>query len=171
MGGLKFETVAQYIESFPVDTQKRLKKLETIIKKKVPGVTSRISYNIPGFFLDGKMVVYFAGFKNHVSIYPVPSGPAYDKLYEGYTTSGKGTIQFPNDEPLPVELIEKIMAIMIERHAERVTASKKTTSKKSAVKKVAAKTSTKTASKKSAAKKSVAKKSATKKTGTKRSAK
>lgn len=104
----RFETVAQYLEHFPKETQLLLAQIREVILKNVPEATEKISYNIPAYFHHG-IILYFAGFKNHVSIYPAPrSEPIFETELKAYK-GGKGTLQFPLNKPLPLELIERII--------------------------------------------------------------
>src|SRR5687767_10104622 len=94
-------TVDDYIKTFPADVQSRLEKIRKTIKAAAPKAEELISYGIAGYKYKG-ILIYFAGFKNHVSVYPAPrtAEPFKKKLaaYQG----GKGTVQFPNDEPIPL---------------------------------------------------------------------
>ena len=134
----KPETIDQYISTFPTDVQLRMEKIRSVFHKAIPGIEERISYAIPAFFLDGKYLLYFAGYKKHIGMYPVPAGiPTLEKDYAPYKTSGKGTIQFPHDKPLPLDLITKIIKYSIEKRSIKTpskTATKKFPSKKSATK-------------------------------------
>ena len=83
--------------------------MRSIIKKMAPAAEEEISYGIPVFKLNGRMFLYIAGYKNHSSIYPAPrKHPDFAEVLSAYK-GGKGTVQFPNDEPLPVGLIKKII--------------------------------------------------------------
>jgi len=105
-----FQTIDEYIRSFPKDVQKILEQVRQTIKEVVPEAEETISYRIPTFKLNGKYLVYFAGWKRHISIYPVSAAMEKNiKEMSVYKTSGKGTIQFPLDKPLPVSLIKKIV--------------------------------------------------------------
>jgi uncharacterized protein YdhG (YjbR/CyaY superfamily) len=101
-------TVDDYIEGFPAKTQKILKKIRATIRKAAPEAEERISYGIAGYFENG-ILIYFAGFKDHVSVYPAPRGePGFKKelaVYKG----GKGTVQFALDKPVDFGLIAKIV--------------------------------------------------------------
>ena len=102
------ETVDQYIGGFPAETQKILKKIRSTIKKAAPKGEERISYGIAGYFENG-ILIYFAGFKNHVSVYPAPrSEPEFKKELAAFK-GGKGTIQFPVDKPIDYDLITRIV--------------------------------------------------------------
>lgn len=115
----KFQTVDEYIDTFPKPVQGILKTVRRTIRKAAPGAEETISYQIPAFKLDGKYVVYFAGWKQHVSLYPVPRGDkAFKKEISSHQT-GKGTAQFPIDQPLPFKLIQKIVKYRLKENLER----------------------------------------------------
>ncbi len=105
--------IDEYIDRFPLDVQKILQKIRATIKKAAPGATEAISYQIPTFRIGGKNFIHFAGFKNHIGLYPAPRG--VDELepelsaYKG----GKGTVQFPLDKPIPYDLIARIVKFRI----------------------------------------------------------
>jgi len=104
----KFQTVDDYISTFPPATKKALKDIRSTIKKSAPGAEESISYNIPAFRLDG-MLVWYAGYKEHIGLYPRPNAiQVFKKELTNYKLS-KGTIQFPLDQPLPVRLITRIV--------------------------------------------------------------
>ena len=112
-------TIHQYISTFPKETQTLLEQIRAIIKKTFPKAEETISYAIPAFKLNGRFLIYFAAFKKHIGMYPAPSGKEWEKEYEGYKTSGKGTIQFPLDKPLPTKLITKIIKARAKENAEK----------------------------------------------------
>ena len=102
----KFESVDEYIETFPGDIQKILKKVRRIIKEAAPDAGEKISYQIPTYTYHGNLV-HFAAFKDHISLFPGGS-PIEIAEVNKYRT-GKGTLQFPIDKPIPYELIERIV--------------------------------------------------------------
>jgi len=108
-----FATIDEYIEAFPADVRTILQKIRRTIQSAAPGMTEAISYGIPAFKLNGKSLIYFAAFKNHVSVYPAPRGAREfaDEIasYKG----GKGTVQFPLDKPIPYDLITRIVEFKI----------------------------------------------------------
>lgn len=115
MSRIKFKTVDQYISTFPKDTQAILAEVRRIIRTEVPEAEEGISYNIPAFKVGGKYPLYFAGYKAHIGIYPVPSGTeGFNKKLAPYV-AGKGTIHFPLDRPLPVELLKEIIKYSVVR--------------------------------------------------------
>ncbi len=109
----KFSTIDEYHASFPEDVQGKLDELRKTIKQVVPEAQEVISYNIPAFKLN-KVVVYYAAFKKHISLFPAPTGVEWKKDFEPFHTSGKGTIQFRLDKPLPFDLIKKIVEYRIQ---------------------------------------------------------
>jgi uncharacterized protein YdhG (YjbR/CyaY superfamily) len=103
-----FTSVDDYIASFPPNVQEVLQEVRRTMHTAVPGSAEKISYEIPTITLDGRAVVYFAGWKRHVSVYPVPSG---DEEYEARVApyrSGAGTAKFPLDKPVPYDVIAAI---------------------------------------------------------------
>lgn len=104
-----FASIDEYIGTFPPDVQKVLKELRATIKSAAPEAKETISYNMPTFTFNGTYLIYFAGWKKHVSIYLIPSGTeAFNKEISKYA-DGKGTVKFPLDTPLPLKLIRQIV--------------------------------------------------------------
>lgn len=111
-----FTSVDEYIASFPEETQKRLEQVRLTIKATVPDAREKISYQIGAFELNGKNLIGFAGWKNHISIYPIPSGSeAFNKEIAKYA-DGKGTLKFRLDKPLPLKLIGRIVKYRVADH-------------------------------------------------------
>lgn len=109
MAKTNFQSIDEYIAACPEETHERLQMIRAEIKKIVPDAKEKISYQIACFELNGKNLIHFAGWKKHVSLYPVPSGSeAFEKSIAKYA-DGKGTVKFPLDQPLPMELIRKII--------------------------------------------------------------
>ncbi len=109
----QFTTVDEYISTFPVDTQVILEKMRQAIQKAAPDAVETISYNIPTFDLNGKHLVFFAGWKHHISLYPIPAGDeAFQQQISRYKRV-KSTVQFPLDKPIPYDLVEKIVTLLI----------------------------------------------------------
>lgn len=109
------KTIDQYIETFPADVQKKLQKIRRIIQKAAPGTTESISYGIPTFKLDGKYVIYFAGYKNHISVHPIGTGEAKEVKEISKYLSGKGTAKFPLENPIPYDLIQKLAMLKMKK--------------------------------------------------------
>lgn len=109
----KYQSVAEYMNDFSGITRERLEQMRTTILQIIPDATERISYNIPAFFLKGKLIVYIAGFANHTSLYPGRTlSDEYIKLSKEFA-SGKSTLKFPNDKDLPIELVEKFVKVRV----------------------------------------------------------
>jgi len=119
----QFKSIDEYIATFPDNMQKILEELRSTIKAAAPDAGETISYNIPTFTLNGKYLIYFAGWKNHISLYPIPIGTdAFNKQVSKYA-EGKGTLKFPMDKPLPMKLIAKIVKLKVAEN--RKSADKK----------------------------------------------
>jgi uncharacterized protein YdhG (YjbR/CyaY superfamily) len=106
-------TTDEYIKSFPVETQKILNRLRSLIQKMAPDAIEKISYKIPTFYLNGNLV-HFAAYKNHIGFYPTASGISKFEADLREFKYAKGSIQFPIDKPLPIDLIKKIVKYRIE---------------------------------------------------------
>ncbi|RQO32207.1 hypothetical protein DBR32_00920 [Taibaiella sp. KBW10] len=109
-----FENVDAYIESFPVTVQRKLQEIRKIIKTAAPEALESISYGMPAYKLSGKPLVYFAGYKQHIGFYATPTGhTAFAKELSKYK-QGKGSVQFPLTEPIPLTLIAKIVQFRVQ---------------------------------------------------------
>ena len=109
----RFQTVEEYIESFPDDVRPVLEQVRKTIREAAPDAVEAISYQIPTFKLGGRYLVYFSGWKNHISLYPMPAvTEALDEELTPYK-SGRGTLKFPLQKPLPLELVRKVVAALI----------------------------------------------------------
>ncbi len=112
-------SVDDYLASFPADVRVILEKIRSLIRKEAPGAVEGISYGMPGFKLNGKPLVYFAGFKNHIGLYALPaSNVEFRKELDKYKT-GKGSIQFQLNEPIPYKLIEKIVQFRVKENENK----------------------------------------------------
>ena len=110
-------SIDEYIAGFPEETGRVLSEMRALIKSVAPQATETISYAIPTFDLQGKHLVHFAGFKNHVGLYPAPSGiKAFEADLAPYR-SGKGSVRFPLGRPLPKELIRRIVEFRVKEIA------------------------------------------------------
>ncbi|HYE22156.1 MAG TPA: DUF1801 domain-containing protein [Verrucomicrobiae bacterium] len=103
------QNIDSYIKTFSTKTQTVLKKIKKIIKDAAPKAEESISYGIPTFKINGKPLIYFAGFKNHVSLYPIMASikQKFKKELVGLKMS-TGTIQFSLNKPIPYNLIKKL---------------------------------------------------------------
>ncbi|WP_037292143.1 iron chaperone [Saccharibacillus sacchari] len=105
--------VNAYIADFSEEVQRRLSELRRIIREEVPEAGEKISYGMPTFTLHGNLV-HFGGFKGHIGFYPTPSGiDAFAKELAVYKNA-KGSVQFPFDQPLPEELIRRMVRLRVE---------------------------------------------------------
>ena len=115
----QFKTIDEYIKIFPQDVQSILERMRQTIRKATPEAVESISYQMPTFELNGKNLVYFAGYKNHIGFYPVPSGiRAFKKELSQYKT-GKGSLQFPIDKPVPYDLVKKIVMFRVKENMKK----------------------------------------------------
>lgn len=120
----KFSSVDAYHASFPKEVCERLDAVRKLIHDVAPQLKEVISYNIPAYRFN-KMVVYYAAFKNHISMFPAPKGKEWEEDFKPYYTSGKGTIQFPHDKRLPLSLIKKIVKFRVSEDLKGETRKKK----------------------------------------------
>lgn len=110
-----YRTIDEYIENFPKNIRIILEKLRETIHKAAPGSEEAISYGIPTFKLNGNLV-HFAAYKNHIGFYPTSSGvSAFKKELTPYKLS-KGTIQFPIDKSLPLDLVKRIVEYRVKEN-------------------------------------------------------
>ena len=116
--------IDEYIAGFPKEIQKTLKLIRAAIKKVAPDAEETISYAIPTFTLNGHYLIYFAGYKNHVSIYPAPRGNEDFKDELSQYKGGKGTVQFPLDKPIPLNLLGRIVKFRIKENLKKASAKK-----------------------------------------------
>ncbi|MEU2254336.1 DUF1801 domain-containing protein [Nocardia xishanensis] len=108
-------TIDAYISGFPEGVRAALTELRKTIHTALPGAVESISYDIPTFKLHGRNVVHFAGWKEHVSLYPIPEGDmAFERAIEPYR-AGKGTLRFPLGAPIPHDLVAQVVVRLAER--------------------------------------------------------
>jgi len=113
-----FNTIDEYIATFPEAVQRKLQEVRVTIKVSAPDAVEKISYQMPTFYLHGNLI-HFAAFKNHIGLYPTPNGiQAFNNELSIYE-SGKGSVQFPLDKPLPLELIKKIVKFRVEENIRK----------------------------------------------------
>lgn len=112
-------TIDDYIAAFPLDVQSVLKKVRSMVQKAAPKAQEKISYRMPAFALDG-VLIYFAAFKKHIGIFPpVRGNQKLNKELARYR-GAKGNLRFPFDEPIPYELIGRIIKCRLKEHLEWV---------------------------------------------------
>jgi len=111
------QTIDEYIASFPRDVQEKLDQVRMTVQEAAPEATETIKYGMPTFMLNGNLV-YFAAFKNHIGFYPAPTGvKEFETALSSYKT-GKGSVQFPLDKPMPLKLITRIVKHRIKQNRE-----------------------------------------------------
>ncbi len=120
----KPNNIDEYIASFPKDTQKLLQQIRATIKKAAPGAQEIISYAMPAFSLNGKTLVYFAAYKNHIGFYATPTGHEAFKKELSVYKQGKGSVQFPINQPMPLHLITQIVQYRVESNEEKLKKNK-----------------------------------------------
>ena len=121
------QTIDAYIAGFPSDVQEILVKIRMTIRKAAPDAEETISYKMPTFKLNGRYLIYFAAYKKHIGLYPVPVGDAeFNKEVSAYY-AGKGTLRFPLDQPIPYKLIGKIVKARAKENAVIAAAQGKKT--------------------------------------------
>mgnify|MGYP001561059793 CR=1 FL=1 len=119
----EIKDIGTYISGFPKEIQIILEQIRKTIKQAAPEAQETIKYGMPAFILNGNLV-YFAAFKNHIGFYPVPAGiEAFKKELSVYKT-GKGSVQFPLNQPMPIELISKIVKFRIKENLEKTLKKK-----------------------------------------------
>jgi uncharacterized protein YdhG (YjbR/CyaY superfamily) len=119
-----FTSVDEYIAACPEETHERLQEIRMAIKKLAPDAKEKISYQIAAFELNGKNIIHFAGWKKHISLYPIPAG---DEAFESEVSKyadGKGTVKFPLDVPMPMKLVRKIIKLHLSQNL-KMSKSKK----------------------------------------------
>ena len=115
--------VDRYIAGFPDNVRELLMQLRTAVREAAPEAEEVISYQMPAYRLQG-MLVYFAGYQNHIGFYPTSSGiKAFKQELSAYK-GAKGTVQFPLDKPLPLDIIKKIVAFRVAENLQK-TGSKR----------------------------------------------
>ena len=114
-----YVTIDEYISLFPREVQQTLHTLKKLCREEIPDAEEAISYGVPTFKRNGKYVVYFAGFKNHISLYPITTKVEETFKEAAKYRAGKGTMQFKLDQPLPFPLIRKIVKVLVEEHKAR----------------------------------------------------
>jgi uncharacterized protein YdhG (YjbR/CyaY superfamily) len=115
---IQFANIDEYIQSFPESVQEKLQMIRQTIHKAAPEAKEAISYQMPTFKLNGNLV-HFAAFKEHIGFYPIPSGiEAFQEELSKYKT-GKGSVQFPLNEPLPLDLVRRIVEFRVKENLSK----------------------------------------------------
>jgi uncharacterized protein YdhG (YjbR/CyaY superfamily) len=118
MAKTNFQSVDEYITTFPEETQKILKEIRATIKAAAPNAEEKISYQMPTFFLSGNLI-HFAAFKNHIGIYPTPSGTEAFKEEISQYQGAKGSIRLPLDKPMPLKIISQIVKFRVAENLQK----------------------------------------------------
>jgi len=118
----KIDSVDDYIGTFPKATQALLREVREAIKAEAPGASEKITYKMPTYDLNGKHLVFFSGWKNHISLYPIPGGPEDFRAEFVFYRAEKSTLQFPIDQPLPLPLIRRIVRNLVEENMKNASA-------------------------------------------------
>ena len=117
-----FGSIDEYIATFPAHIQSLLGEVRATIKAAAPDAEERISYSMPAFALNGTILIYFAALKKHIGLYPTSSGiAAFKEEVAGYKST-KGAVQFPLDQPLPTDLIARIVKFRVTEVLDKATA-------------------------------------------------
>jgi uncharacterized protein YdhG (YjbR/CyaY superfamily) len=114
-------TIDEYIAGFPPEVQEILQKVRETIRKAAPDAREAIKYRMPTFTLAGNLV-HFAAFKKHIGFYPVPSGIEKFRAELSVYEQGKGSVQFPLDQPIPYDLIARIVKFRVEENLKKAQA-------------------------------------------------
>jgi uncharacterized protein YdhG (YjbR/CyaY superfamily) len=118
------QTIDEYIAGFPPEVQEILQKIRMIVREAAPDAEEKISYQMPTFYLHGNLV-HFAAFKNHIGFYPVPSGIEAFKEELSKYEGGKGSVQFPLSQPIPYDLVSRIVKFRVKENLEKAEGKKK----------------------------------------------
>lgn len=113
-----FTSTDEYIATFPEDIQNILQEVRSTIRAAAPDAKEKISYQMPTFDLKGNLV-HFAAFKNHIGFYPTPSGTEAFKEEIARYQGAKGSIRFPLDEPMPLDLITQIVKFRVDENLKK----------------------------------------------------
>ena len=117
-------SVDEYIATFPEETQKILQEVRATIKASAPDAEEKISYQMPTFFLKGNLI-HFAAFKNHIGLYPTPSGTEAFRHELSIYQGAKGSVRLPIDKPMPLKLISKIVKFRVAENLKKAEAKSK----------------------------------------------
>jgi uncharacterized protein YdhG (YjbR/CyaY superfamily) len=111
-------SIDDYISDFPEDVQQILQQVRATIRQAAPEAEEKISYAMPAFTLHGNLI-YFAGYKSHIGLYPTPAGIDEFKDDLAKYKGAKGSVQFPIDQPMPLDLIGRITKFLVKRNLEK----------------------------------------------------
>lgn len=123
-----YQSIDEYIGTFPDDIQSRLESMRQIIKSVIPGAIETISYQIPTFKINNKNIVHFSAYKKHIGLYPGPSAIEHFKEELSQYKWSKGAVQFPLDNPIPSELVKKIIIFRARENQSQIKNTRSTRS-------------------------------------------
>jgi uncharacterized protein YdhG (YjbR/CyaY superfamily) len=115
----KTDSVEAYIKAFPKNVQVIMEKIRGIIKEMAPEALEGISYGMPGYKTHGRPLVYFAGYEKHIGFYATPTGHEKFAAELSKYKQGKGSVQFPLDQPIPFDLIARIVAFRVKENSAK----------------------------------------------------
>lgn len=119
-----FQSIDHYISTFPESTQEILNSVRQTIREEAPGATEKISYQIPTFY-QNENLIHFAAFAHHIGLYPgAKAMEVFAPQLSQYKTA-KGSIQFPIDQPMPLDLIRQIVRYRVEASAQKKASKSK----------------------------------------------
>ena len=123
-----YQSIDEYIGTFPDDIQSRLESMRQIIKSVIPSAIETISYQIPTFKINNKNIVHFSAYKKHIGLYPGPSAIEHFKEELSQYKWSKGAVQFPLDNPIPSELVKKIVIFRARENQSQIKNTRSTRS-------------------------------------------
>ncbi len=121
---MEYHNIDEYIEQFPKEIQDMLQKIREVIHETAPEATEKISYQMPTFYMNGNLV-HFAAFKKHIGFYPTPSGTEQFHNELSVYKGAKGSVQFPLNQPIPYELIRRIVEFRVTENSAKSKKSSK----------------------------------------------
>ncbi len=114
----EIRTVDEYISNFPTETQTKLQLIRQTIRDNAPAAIESIAYGLPAYKTNKKPLVYFGGFDKHIGFYATPMGHEKFKKELSVYKQGKGSVQFPHDQPLPLDLIAEITKFRVKENLQ-----------------------------------------------------
>lgn len=120
-----YNHIDEYIASFPKDVQQKLEKIRETVRQAAPEAIESISYGMPAYKVYGKPLAYFAAFSKHIGFYATPSGHTQFSEELSKYKQGKGSVQFPLNQPIPLDLISRMIKFRVEENSKKTLISKK----------------------------------------------
>ena len=118
-------TIDAYVATFSPDVRSILQQIRQVIHETIPGLGETMSYGMPTFTLNGKYLVYIAAHKKHIGLYPAPTGVEEFQEAVARYGGGKGTLKFPLDQPMPFDLIRRVVQFRAKENADKAAAKEK----------------------------------------------